>query len=133
MKCQKCGKENIEWKSGVRYEGLDEHHNPPQYMFKEKVFYGKYINDGIENEIWKGEIYILCRECHTGKNGLHETIILPYLLKNSNLLKKNNNECWIWRYHIIPKDRIMMREEIFKLTKQWLEKEDDTNSTKTPE
>ena len=129
MKCAKCGKENTEWKSGVTYVGLDQHHNPPQYMFKKRIFCGKYLNDGTEDEQWSGELYFLCRECHTGKNGLHNTIILPHLLKNSNLLKKKNSEYWIWCYNIKFNNSVRIRNEIFELTKQWIKKEDDNTTT----
>jgi hypothetical protein len=123
MKCIKCGKENTEWKSGEIYEGLDRHHNPPKYMFKPINLSGIYYNDGTIEEEWTGEMYILCRDCHTGKNGLHQIIIIPYLLKKSGMLKYNGNEQWIWK-NILRCDRKLIREEIFLLSKNWVENGD---------
>ena len=116
MKCQKCNEENIEWKSGVTYVGLDEHHNPPQFMFKRE---GEVINGDYGNK-WVGEIYTLCRGCHTGINGIHRKIIIPHLMKASGALRFNGNEQWLWK-GVIPINRKKVREEIFTLSKKWVE------------
>ena len=76
MKCEKCGRDiESEWKSGVTYEGIDYHHNPPQFL--------------MDN--WKGDLLKLCRDCHTGKNGLHKQILI-LMNKKANTLKFNGSE-----------------------------------------
>ena len=126
-RCQKCDKLNVGWVSGETYLGLDEHHNPPEFMFKYESdsYSGTHF---IKSDPWKGEIYTLCRDCHTGLKGLHRTVIIPFLFKKSGLLKKNGSEYWLWK-HILPKEKIAVREEIFVLTKQWLSEKDENTGT----
>lgn len=117
--CEKCGKINSPWKSGVKFEGLDEHHNPPEFMFN-------------EGEKWTGEMLTLCRECHTGKKGIHQKIIIPFLNNFVGNLKANGNEHWLW-IKVIPCDRMFCRELCYELTKKWLGEKDGNTETTTTE
>ena len=104
IRCSKCNcnLNNKEWKKGKTYEGLDYHHNPPQFMFEDK-------------KEWKGELIPLCRKCH---KELH-TKIREIMFKYSNLFKPNKSDYWNW-IKVIGKDRIKCREEVFSFTKRWL-------------
>jgi len=111
MKCEKCGDDNFkEWKSGETYKGLDEHHNPPEFI-TERL-----------GEKWEGERYLLCRECHILI--LHK-IIKQILFRNSNSAKFVNSEYWLMNKMTLEQLKIA-REEIYNFTKLWLK-----NDTKT--
>lgn len=100
MKCDKCKKEfDDEWKSGVTYKGIDEHHNPPKFMVDE----------------WNGFFYYLCRKCH---RELHDEII-KILNKFSVSLKFNKSEYWTW-LKILPRNRPKATEEVFDFTEGWV-------------
>jgi hypothetical protein len=125
MICKKCGKGNVEWISGIKYEGLDIHHNPPEFMFKDCS--DSYAGTHFVLQ-WTGETYYLCRECHTGKTGIHQTIIIPYLFKESGLLRMNKSEHWLW-INIPNSKKQKCREDIFILSKKWVENNGDTKTT----
>jgi len=109
--CEKCGRANEKWETGKTFNGLDEHHNPPKHLFE-------WIG-----EVWKGETYTLCRNCHTGNEGLHPKIIIPLMLKWSGLLRRCNSEFWIAK-QMSPDIIRKCRNEIFIESKKWVE--DDT-------
>ena len=104
IKCIKCNKkfEKNQFQRGKKYLGIDEHHNPPEFMFE-------------KDERWFGEIINLCRKCHVE---LHE-LIRNIMFEHSNLFKKNNSDYWIW-IKVLPCDRKKCREEIFNFTKEWI-------------
>ena len=108
-KCKRCGKENTKWNSGETYKGLDEHHNPPQFMMNE----------------WKGELYFLCRECH---KELHQKIIVPLLNNFARTLKYNGSEYWIW-FKILPIDKPNAIKKVYNTTKDFIENVNTTNIT----
>ena len=102
--CQRC-KQNltgIKAEQLVTYEGADEHHNPPRFMFDNK-------------SKWEGELLILCRKCH---RELHDEI-LKIMFKYSNLFKHKKSEHWTW-IAIIGENKIKCREEVYNFTKRWL-------------
>jgi predicted HNH restriction endonuclease len=101
MICSKCKKDfsGIKAQNGITYEGIDEHHNPPEFMLDE----------------WKGEMIPLCRNCH---KKLHEKI-LEIMFKHSNLFKPKKSEHWTWMA-IIPNKRNTCVEEVIKFTGDWL-------------
>ncbi|MGQ4876546.1 MAG: hypothetical protein ACP6IY_20975 [Promethearchaeia archaeon] len=104
IRCSKCNCNltNKNWKKGVTYKGLDYHHNPPKFMFKN------------EKE-WVGDLIPLCRDCH---KQLHLKI-KDIMFKHSNLFKSNKSDYWIW-INIIGDNKIKCRKEVFKFTKRWL-------------
>jgi hypothetical protein len=107
MKCQKCGKDFSDaiWKSGETYEGIDQHHNPPEF-----------ISDYL-GEAWSGEFYNLCRKHH---RELHDEI-LKILNKKSTALKFINSEYWICKR--MNKNQIKeAQKEIYEFTLIWLNK-----------
>jgi hypothetical protein len=109
MICNKCQKDILEtWKTKVTYNGIDRHHNPPQFMMIQ----------------WKGEMYNLCRECH---KMLHHKFIIPIMNKISGVLRYNGSEHWLWQ-SMSPKQREECREAIYLSTKRWIE---DGNTTTT--
>jgi hypothetical protein len=114
--CEKCKTKNTIWKSGETYKGLDEHHNPPKHMFE-------WIGD-----IWRGNIFTLCRECHTGKLGLHKIIIAPKLLSYVGIQRNYESEFWICK-HMTPDAMRKARDEIFLLSKKWVENGDTKTTT----
>ncbi len=98
--CEKYGFVGEKWVSGVTYEGIDEHHNPPTFMMKR----------------WEGEIINLCRRCH---KELHD-IILKIIFKHSNLFKPNKSEHWTW-IKVIPNKRQEYISEVIKSTREWVD------------
>ena len=105
MKCEKCGEHNFkEWKSGETYEGLDEHHNPPEFITK------------ALGEEWKGERHLLCRRCHI--TDLHKHI-KRILWRNSSSSKFINSETWLMKKMNLDQLRIA-KDEIYKFTKVWI-------------
>lgn len=112
MKCFKCNKNNFpEWESGKTYEGLDKHHNPPEEISR------------FLKEIWKGEFIFLCRNCH--KN-LH--LEITKILKKYSNKPNYNSDYWLMLNSTTEKIKLA-QIEIYNFTKQWGEKEDDTNTT----
>ena len=113
MKCNKCGKDKFEdWKNGITYEGLDEHHNPPEFI-------SEYLK-----EKWSGEYYSLCRKCH---RELHDEII-KIMNKKAETLKFIKSEYWVMQRMSLNQLR-ECKKEIYDFTNKWLEKkENDTNS-----
>ena len=93
MICDKC-KEDIlsNWEIYKTYNGIDEHHNPPQFMMVE----------------WKGEKYNLCRDCH---KELHHLFIVPIMNKIAGTLKTNGSEHWLWM-KMCPMKRDECREAV---------------------
>lgn len=117
MKCDKCKKDFSEeiWESGKTYKGIDEHHNPPQFMFEDE-------------EVWKGVLYNLCREHH---RFLHDKII-KILNQEAGTLKFLKSEYYVWlKMNKIQK--LSAREKIFEFTENFIkeEKNGDTNSEGT--
>ena len=106
MICDKC-KKNIDskWESGITYEGIDFHHNPPQFLMKD----------------WKGDLLTLCRNCHTGSNGIHNKILI-LMNKKANTLKFNGSEHWLLQ-KMCQKDIDELANEVFEFTNNWLNKE----------
>lgn len=101
--CKKCLNDfNIKAEKNVTYLGIDEHHNPPEFMFE-------------KDEIWFGEMVSLCRKCH---RELHDNLI-EIMLKHSTLFKKNKSEYWIW-LHTSLNERKKCREECYNFTNEWL-------------
>lgn len=112
MICSKGSHEviNSEWKSGETYEGLDRHHNPPEFMFKEK-------------EEWFGEMLLLCRKHHVE---LHREI-KKILHKNSNRGTFVNSEFWLMQ-SMSENQILKAREEVYNFTKEWIKKDDTTTT-----
>ena len=115
MKCDFCVKDFEEKaKQGVTYEGIDEHHNPPSFMFE-------------DDEIWEGELYNLCRNHH---RKLHDKII-KILNEEAKTLKFIKSEHWVW-VKMSLNQRKKARERVYKFTKNWIKEkkgEDDTENT----
>jgi hypothetical protein len=111
MICSKRNHEVIdsEWKSGETYEGLDRHHNPPEFMFKRG------------EQKWFGEMLSLCRKHHVE---IHREI-KQILFRHSSLIKFVNSEDWLCK-HITDLKFNLARIEIYNFTKRWL---NDTKST----
>ena len=110
MICDKCKKEfnGMEWKSGETYEGIDLHHNPPQFMMNK----------------WEGKTYNLCRKCH---RKLHDEII-KILNKFANTLKFIKSEYWVWN-KIIPNKRQEIKDEIIKFSEVWINDSETTSKS----
>ena len=107
MICEKC-KEDFSEIKGEKYKtytGIDEHHNPPTFMFR-------------EDEIFLGELIPLCRKHH---RELHD-IILKIMFKHSNLYKPKKSEYWTW-IAIIGERKNECRKEVYNFTKEWLKNE----------
>lgn len=110
MKCSKCKKDKFpEWQSGITYEGLDRHHNPPEEILR------------FLKEEWKGEMFLLCRNCH---KKLHKEITL--ILKKYSNKPKYNSDYWLMMNSTIEKIK-EAQKEIYYFTKKWI-KENDTNT-----
>lgn len=104
--CKKCNHLfKHKWEKGKTWEGIDEHHSPPEFMLDE----------------WKGKIIPLCRKHH---RNLHDRII-KIMFKHSNLFKPKKSEHWTW-VAIMPNKRKECIEEVIKFTKEWLR--DDTKT-----
>jgi len=103
MKCEKCGKEDVEWKKNKTYHGLDEHHNPPEFITKRL------------GEKWVGARHLLCRDCHTE---LHKTI-KQILFRNSNSTKFVNSEYWLMNKMNLTQLKTA-KGEITNFTKVWI-------------
>ena len=110
MICEKCRKgfSNSNWKSGVTFEGIDRHHNPPEF-----------ISNRLGEE-WSGEFYNLCRKCH---REIHTEILIILNVK-SNALKFINSEHWICE-RMNTKQIEEAKEEIYLFTKEWIMKKED--------
>jgi len=102
IKCDYC-KEDFEeaiWEKGKIYEGIDEHHNPPQFLMKEN---------------WKGKMYNLCRKHH---RILHNEI-LKILNRVAGTLKFINSEDWVCK-KMTPKKIEEARKEVYDFTEKWI-------------
>ena len=100
VKCDKCGKSIFrDWVSGETYEGLDEHHNPPQFTLKE----------------WKGEFVYLCRKCH---RELHDEILI-LMNKKAGTLKFIKSEFWVMK-RMNEQQKEELSQEVYDFTKEWL-------------
>lgn len=115
MKCSKCKKEfeENEWEKGITYEGLDRHHNPPEFL------------SNFLNEMWSGEFYYLCRKCH---KQLHKEII-KILNKKLDNFKFINSEYWTLKRMNLKQIK-EVQSEIQYFTKKWV-KEVKNGDTKT--
>ncbi|MEX2017261.1 MAG: hypothetical protein WD876_02210 [Candidatus Pacearchaeota archaeon] len=114
MICQK-GNHEIEsdWKSRETYRGIDRHHNPPEFMFKD-----------TKKEKWTGEMLDICRKHHIE---LHKEI-KKIMYRNSNSLKFINSEDWLMK-KMSSEQIVRARKEVYIFTKEWLKQKDDTNTT----
>ena len=110
--CIKCSAKNKKWISGEKFEGLEEHHNPPRYMFKDR-------------KQWCGEIFTLCDRCH---EYLHHNIIIPLLNVISGTLKRNGSEHWLWNKLIPEYKREDAKQLIINATRRFIH---DTNPQTT--
>ncbi len=112
MRCDFCKEEfNQKAEQGITYVGIDEHHNPPQFMFE-------------DNEKWTGEYYNLCRK---NQRQLHDEII-KILNEELGTLKFVNSEHQIWiRMNLIQRKK--SRERVYEFTKKWIG--DNDKNTKT--
>jgi hypothetical protein len=100
MKCAYDGEEIEDiWESGKTYEGVDEHHNPPQFL--------------MEN--WEGETYYLCRKHHVE---LHKQIKI-ILNRIAGTMKFCNSEDWLLKKMNINQIR-QARQEVYDYTKRWI-------------
>ena len=124
MNCERCNKDcsGISAEKNKTYHGIDEHHNPPEFMdcydgdvFEGKEYHRKYV------------MYNLCRKCH---KELHQDIIIPFLNKFIPTLKFNGSEFWLW-LKVVKSRREECRKLVFDLTTKWIEKEDDNDTTTT--
>lgn len=89
----------IKARQGITYKGIDEHHNPPQFM--------------LDN--WEGEVYYLCREHH---RKLHDEII-KIMNRIAETLKFVNSEHWVW----VKMNKLKQNEcvrEVYNFTKRWI-------------
>lgn len=111
MICDKCKKDfsHITWISGETYEGIDKHHNPPEFL-------SDYLR-----EQWSGEFYNLCRDCH---KQLHKEILIILNKKSSNL-KFINSEFWICKKMSL-KELQEVKIGIYNFTKEWINGKDKT-------
>jgi len=106
MKCFKCNKENFdEWKKGVTYLGIDNHHNPPEEISR------------FLKEEWKGELYPLCRKCH---ENLH--LKITKILKKYSNAPKYNSDYWLMMKSTTAKIK-EAQKEIYDFTKRWIKEE----------
>jgi len=99
MICEHCKKDfsGIKAEQGITYEGIDYHHNPPEFMVDK----------------WKGELLKLCRKCH---KELHIKI-REIMFKHSTLFKPNKSDYWTW-IKVLPCDREKCVNEVIKYTKE---------------
>ena len=114
MKCDKCKKDcsKLIYEKGKTYEGIDKHHNPPEFL-----------SDFLK-EKWSGEFYSLCRDCH---RKLHDIIIIM-LNKKANNFKFIKSEYWILQKMNLKLIR-ESKEEIYAFTKIWIKKNENTKNT----
>jgi hypothetical protein len=105
MKCDYCNEDFSEskWEKGVTYEGIDSHHNPPEFL-----------SDFLKEQ-WSGEFYNLCRKHH---RELHDQIIL-LLNKKANTLKFIKSEYWVLQKMNL-KQIEEVKEEIIEFTRRWI-------------
>jgi len=114
--CDKC-KKSFEtsnknyWQSGEKFEGIDEHHNPPEEISR------------FLKEKWSGELFNLCRSCH---KKLH--IKITSILKKYSRNPHYNSDYWLMQYST-PKEIKEAEKEIYNFTKKWIKEEDDTKKT----
>jgi len=108
--CAKCWNFNEKWVSGETYEGLDCHHNPPQ-------FFADFLK-----KTWSGIYYNLCRKCH---RKLHDEIII-ILNKKARTMKFVKSEYWTLM-KMNPKQIEEVEQEVYDFTKEWIK----INDTKT--
>jgi len=101
MICMKCGEDlsHIRAEKYKTYEGIDEHHSPPEFMLEE----------------WEGRIIPLCRKHH---KELHIEII-RIMFEHSTLFKPNKSEHWTW-IKVIPTNRPKCIKEVIKFTDDWI-------------
>jgi len=112
VECDKCQRSNFSsWKLGETYDGIDIHHNPPEF-----------ISDFFK-ESWSGEFYFLCRKCHVE---LHREI-KQILHKNSKAIKFVNSEYWLMQ-KMTPSQIKKAKEEIYIFTRKWIKKDDTTTT-----
>jgi len=118
MKCVKCKEDvTVKWISGETYKGIDEHHNPPEFL-------SDYLKEN-----WSGEKYYICRDCH---DKLHKEI-RKILNKFAGTLKFVDSDYWI-----LKKMNLLQIQEskkiIYDFTKKWLEvqKDGDITTTRKP-
>jgi len=114
--CDKCKKsfnksEKGYWISGVTFEGIDRHHNPPEEIYR------------FLKLKWNGEFFNLCRKCH---QGLHKEITL--ILKKYSNVPKYNSDYWLMKNSTLIKI-IEAKEEIYYFTKEWIKKDGNTKET----
>ena len=103
-RCAKCKKELFDkWQIGVTFEGLDRHHNPPEFTFE-------------PGESWFGKMIYLCRNCHIQ---LHHQVIVPLLNNYVPTLKFNGSEYWLWM-KLSPLRRKEARDLIYNKTEEWI-------------
>lgn len=102
--CNYDGEEiESEWNIGETYEGLDEHHNPPEFLFKDS------------KEKWRGKTYFLCRKHHVE---LHREIKI-ILNRISGTMKFVNSEDWLCKKMSL-KQIEQAREEVYNFTEEWI-------------
>lgn len=112
MKCDFCGVDFKDWwEKGVTYNGIDEHHNPPKFMFK-------------KNGKWNGKLYNFCREHH---KKLHK-IIIKILNKKFNGFKFIDSEYYIW-IRLSKQQQQQVTKEVYDFTEKWL-KDGNTKTIK---
>lgn len=119
MICGKCHKDfsDKKWESGETYDGIDAHHNPPEF-----------ISDYLKEQ-WSGEFYYLCRKHH---REIHDEII-KILNNKSTSLKFINSEFWVCKRMSLQEIQ-ECKEEIYNFTRNWIKnKEGEKNGgyTKT--
>jgi hypothetical protein len=106
MICDKCKEDFTEttYKTGETYKGIDEHHNPPKFLFKKK-------------SEWKGKTYFLCRDDHVE---LHRQIKI-ILNKIAGTLKFCNSEDWLCK-KMCDNQILIARGEVYNFTEEWIKK-----------
>ena len=110
MACDKCKREfdtsNPKyWESGVKFEGIDRHYNPPEEISR------------FLKEEWSGEFFNLCRSCH---QALHKEITL--ILKKYSNKPKYNADYWLMLHSTIGKIK-EAQKEITIFTRGWIKDE----------
>lgn len=115
MICEKCKKDfsDVKWKSGETYEGLDRHHNPPEFI-------SEYLN-----ESWSGEFYDLCRKDH---RELHDEL-LKILNEIAGTLKFLNSEYWVCK-KMSPQQKEESKKKMYEFTKEWIIKKEGEDVTR---
>jgi len=107
LACEKCKRvfdtnDITYWQRGVKFEGIDRHHNPPEEISK------------FLKEKWSGEFFDLCRKCHIDLHGEITTILKKYSNK-----PKYNADYWLMMYSIPLKIK-EAQKEIYEFTKEWI-------------